>query len=389
MDNSLALPITSDYFTHDSSKDGHSKNTRERRGSMRQPSHPISAMEMAYLPSQPSTPGNDLSYPNTPGTLSRIPSPTRSNPPPLVSTKQLLVYRATMYWAFFVEGWNDGAAGPLLSVIREEYGLNFTLVSMLFVAAACGFLLGAGLNIYLTDRYGLGKIMTYCAVLQMIAYTLIGVGINFPVMCFGYGICGMTMANAQGNIFVALMPGNATSGMGMLHGFYGIGAMTAPLASTQFATRQHWSYFYFISLGVAAVTSVSSLFVFKLKPIEGAPSRTANLLTTSSALILFDVNILSELIPHASADLADSTALVQTNKYKEILRQKSVLLLAAWSLVYVGAEVTIGGWVVTFLQQMRGGGSSTGYVSSGFFGGGPLTFGDNNPLTYSRFRIQD
>lgn len=28
----------------------------------------------------------------------------------------------------------------------------------------------------------------------MIAYALIGAGINFPVMCLGYGICGVTMA---------------------------------------------------------------------------------------------------------------------------------------------------------------------------------------------------
>jgi len=38
-------------------------------------------------------------------------------------------------------------------------------------------------------------------------------------------------------------------------------------------------------------------------------------------------------------------------------------------MVYVGAEVTIGGWIVTFLDQLRGGGPSAGYVSSGFWGG--------------------
>ena len=36
-------------------------------------------------------------------------------------------------------------------------------------------------------------------------------------------------------------------------------------------------------------------------------------------------------------------------------------------------EVTIGGWIVTYIIQVRGGGPSSGYVSSGFFGG--LTFG--------------
>jgi fucose permease len=43
--------------------------------------------------------------------------------------------------------------------------------------------------------------------------------------------------------------------------------------------------------------------------------------------------------------------------------------MAFFILVYVGVEVTIGGWIVTFMLDVRGGGSSSGYVSSGFFGG--------------------
>ena len=39
----------------------------------------------------------------------------------------------------------------------------------------------------------------------------------------------------------------------------------------------------------------------------------------------------------------------------------------------IRVEVTIGGWIVTYIIQVRGGGPSSGYISSGFFGG--LTFG--------------
>ncbi|KAF9034213.1 MFS general substrate transporter [Hymenopellis radicata] len=56
-------------------------------------------------------------------------------------------------------------------------------------------------------------------------------------------------------------------------------------------------------------------------------------------------------------------------KIKQILGLKTVHLLAAFTMVYVGAEVTIGGWIVTFIQTVRGGGASSGYISSGFFGG--------------------
>ena len=59
------------------------------------------------------------------------------------------------------------------------------------------------------------------------------------------------------------------------------------------------------------------------------------------------------------------------NRYKQILTIPSVHFMAFWTLVYVGVEVTLGGWIVTFIQEKRGGGASAGYISSGFFGGTP------------------
>jgi fucose permease len=41
--------------------------------------------------------------------------------------------------------------------------------------------------------------------------------------------------------------------------------------------------------------------------------------------------------------------------------------------VSLGVEVTTGGWIVTYIIEKRGGGQSSGYVSSGFFAG--LTVG--------------
>ena len=87
----------------------------------------------------------------------------------------------------------------------------------------------------------------------------------------------------------------------------------------------------------------------------------------------------------------------KTGSYKIILTTPAVHLLALFILFYVGAEVTIGGtvlavvittsfhtcmmrpddvcllstlgWIVTFIIDVRGGGASSGYISSGFFGG--------------------
>ena len=88
---------------------------------------------------------------------------------------------------------------------------------------------------------------------------------------------------------------------------------------------------------------------------------------------------------HAAGEV-DNT---RENKYRQIFGLKTVHLLSIWSLIYVGVEVTLGGkffftnrnsstrsdargmsgWIVTFIEQKRGGDASAGYISSGFFGG--------------------
>lgn len=53
--------------------------------------------------------------------------------------------------------------------------------------------------------------------------------------------------------------------MGVLHAFYGLGAFAAPLVSTQFSQKKHWSFHYLISMGIALTGLVAIVGVFRLK----------------------------------------------------------------------------------------------------------------------------
>lgn len=91
-----------------------------------------------------------------------------------------------------------------------------------------------------------------------------------------------------------------------------------------------------------------------------------------------------EVIPEKTAEEKEQGK----STFKAVMRTRAVHLLAFFILVYVGVEVTIGGtcsaelamhsskipmlfigWIVTFIINVRGGGPSSGYISSGFFGG--------------------
>ncbi|KAF8707385.1 Major Facilitator Superfamily, partial [Rhizoctonia solani] len=254
----------------------------------------------------------------------------------------------------FMNGWNDATTGPLLPIIQSHYSIGFIVVSMLFVSNCVGYLSAALVNIHLSDRLGFGKVTLLGSVLQILAYAVLAPTPPFPVMCISYAINGFVnfdtpgigLQNAQANGFVTGIPNNTSAKLGLLHAGYGAGAFVAPLVATQFARLRKWSFHFLISLGISLINSLVLFFVFKLRrqhEIMGVPA------------------------PHS-----DNASVSRTdeNAYKMVFGSRAVQLLAIFTWVYVGAEVTVGGWIVTFIIEERGGGASAGYVSSGFFGGG-------------------
>ncbi|KAI6043917.1 major facilitator superfamily domain-containing protein, partial [Pisolithus marmoratus] len=260
---------------------------------------------------------------------------------------------ATLCWTLYLAGWNDGTTGPLLPRIQQVYNVNFAIVSLLFVFACIGFVTGALSNLVLDGRYGFGKCSFHAGSLfQVVAYCFESAAPPFPLMVLGFAINGVGMAlqDAQANGFVASLRDNPEIKMGILHAFtsspecpIGAGAFSSPLVATQFAQQPHWSFHYLCSLGLALLNTVLLTAVFGLK-------------TQDECLAQIGV---------PPCEKGNS----ERSRFRQVFALRAVHLLAFFILVYVGVEVTVGGWIVTYVMDVRGGGPSSGYISSGFFGG--------------------
>lgn len=250
-----------------------------------------------------------------------------------------------LYWCLFLAGWNDGSVGPLIPRIQKVYHVGFTIVSLTFVFACVGFIAGAMINVPLTDKLGFGKMLVFGSLCQVIAYAIQAASPPFPVFVLAFVINGVGIAiqDAQANGYIASLKHSPETKMGLLHAAYGAGALASPLVATQFAQLRHWSFHYLVSLGVAISNAALLYLVFRLKTQDEC------LITVGEAV--------------------GETGTSEQSPFRQIMSLKTVHLLAFFILVYVGVEVTIGGWIVTYIIQVRGGGPSSGYVSAGFFGG--------------------
>ncbi|KAF9219515.1 MFS general substrate transporter [Gyrodon lividus] len=274
--------------------------------------------------------------------------------PPFSSKSQTKAQRlrahiqfATLCWTMYLAGWNDGTTGPLLPRIQKVYNVNFAVVSLIFVFACTGFLTGAFSNVVLNGRYGFGKnydLILLGSILQVIGYSIEAAALPFPAFVLGYAINGIGMAlqDAQANGFVVSIKDNAEAKMGLLHAVCA-GALSSPIVATQFAQLPHWSFHYLVSLAVAAINAVLLIVVFGLKDQDECLAQIGQ--------------------PGVEQNTSEHS------HFRQIFGLKDVHLFAVFVLVYVGVEVTIGGWIVTYIIDVRGGGSSSGYISSGFFGG--------------------
>jgi len=176
--------------------------------------------------------------------------------------------------------------------------------------------------------------------------------LSFPlfVTSFFFGGVGMVLQDACGNGFIATLSKDSEYKMGMIHAAYGVGALLAPLSGTYFAQTTRWANHYLVSAALGVVNLVPLIIVFRFQRQDDC------------------LREVGEIVPDKPADEE-----VDKGKFTQMMTYKAVHLLALFLLVYIGVEVTIGGWTASFLIEIRGGGPSSGYVSTGFFGG--LTLG--------------
>uniref|UniRef100_A0A8H7Y664 Major facilitator superfamily (MFS) profile domain-containing protein n=1 Tax=Psilocybe cubensis TaxID=181762 RepID=A0A8H7Y664_PSICU len=272
-----------------------------------------------------------------------------------------IVQFLALCWSLFMIGWNDGSIGPLLPRIMQVFDVNYGTVSWIFVLTCTGVVFGALANMPLNDKYGYGKILVLGAILQMFAFITQSSARTLPFSAFAasffLGGIGMAIQDAQCNGYIALVKHEGELKMGFLQASYGLGALIAPLSSTQFAQAPtRWSGHYLISFVLSVLNVILLSAVFKFRAQDECLRESG------------------EIIPESAIRNAVSGSGSEGDgKYMQMLRMKAVHLLALFLILYIGVEVTIGGWIVTFMMVVRGGGPESGYVAAGFFGG--LTLG--------------
>ncbi|CUS15292.1 unnamed protein product [Tuber aestivum] len=245
-------------------------------------------------------------------------------------------------FSVFVSGMNDSSTGALIPYLQPGYNIGLLFVALVYLINFSGWLVAAFTNVHLTARLGMGGALTLGAAFQLSAYCLMFWKPPYPLFVFSFFLSGLGIAyqDAQANVFVANV-NNSHRWLGILHAVYGAGALLGPLVATTIAARTtHWHYFYLVTLGFAAINLVLQAWTFRDGLFKGAAAAKES----------------------ANRDL------------KKALSERTVIVLSLFFFLYVGTEVTTGGWVVEFLIRVRDGEpSKAGYVASGFWAG--LTVG--------------
>ncbi|KAI5957913.1 hypothetical protein CANMA_004345 [Candida margitis] len=265
----------------------------------------------------------------------------------------------------FTGGFSDAAPGALLPYIEAAYGINYAVTSCIWIGNAIGFIVVASMSHKIQPWLGKRYCFPVANLCSCIFYALVSSGTVFPVIVIGFffGGCGFAMAAAQCNIFLSRLDKQSTY-LSYYHGGYGIGATVAPLIATSMVNRGiKWHYFYLILLGMMIITALNLFYSFEnadedLKPWDHDED-------VSQGIEMSDLGDRGDTTNATSKPPSDMILALQNHV---------TWLIAFFCLFYQGAEVSLAGWIVTYLLDYRHSSEkTTGYVASGLWAG--LTLG--------------
>ncbi|OSD04588.1 MFS general substrate transporter [Trametes coccinea BRFM310] len=249
---------------------------------------------------------------------------------------------ASAFATLFLAGWNGGSTGALLPYIELNYRINYARVSVLFVSTFLGYVVAAASAGTLSRRIGFGHAMLISLLIEL-AGNIINSSqqVNFGVMCFGFFVVGTAFATQLGlcNAYFATLK-KPLIYTGILHGIYGLGAFASPQVATAMVTRGvPYRFFYTTNIGMNI--PVFALAWFAFRNLHALPQHTSE---------------------RSTGEVFSGNAL------RAALTSRSVWTLAVFLMLYVGAEESLGGWIVSYVLEVRKGTpEGASWVASSFY----------------------
>ncbi|KAG2213340.1 hypothetical protein INT46_007199 [Mucor plumbeus] len=269
----------------------------------------------------------------------------QTNQESLKDLKQHLKPLASAFFISIVAGLNDGSIGTIIPRLKDYYSISNETISLLFLCSALGFFISAGLNGYIVHKIGQLNTLYFGSTLMLVSFIVLSMGFPFPVMActMPFVGAGMAVLDAGMNVFTANLP-LATLMLNILHALYGVGAMISPLvASFLLKNDISWKGMYIFLSTVAIINIAMITFGFWKVDFEEVAEEN---------------------------EQQDNVKINHKELTKIAIFNRVTLISAAYILVYVGVEVTLGGWGYTWLKEGRQGDSiAMANVVSGYWAG--------------------
>ncbi|BFZ60282.1 hypothetical protein YB2330_001318 [Saitoella coloradoensis] len=270
------------------------------------------------------------------------------------------------YFAFFVFGLNDGAVGALIPRIEEYYHISHAVASLVFLMQFVGYICACSTaSLLLTHIFhNMLYISLFAIATQGLCYVLLCWGPPLPLFIISYLFSGLGLGvqEAVFNTFLGGLPG-ATKLLGALHGFYGLGAAVAPIIVTQglIDKGKVWHDYYFVMIGVSVLACV-----FVGVAYWSERTQKGNSASTGEESVTAVVEVPLESEEEAKNNSTDLTT--GQKNLKDALKYSLTWLFGIFCLLYVGMEFALGGWVVSYMEDVRHASESdAGWVATGFF----------------------
>jgi fucose permease len=283
------------------------------------------------------------------------------------------------YATFVLIGIAAGGNGVLLLAQMGSYNVDRATIGVIFFTGSVGFVLAGFHNGSLIHRFGVRVALTVGGG----AYVLAGLYLASRPPFVAFVLVQVALGYASGvlesvlNTYLASLP-DARALLNRLHAFFGVGALLGPVVASWIVGFASWTVVYLVLAAAYLPLVIGFLVSFPrqqateaLAPLPGPPPPLPE-----SAVPLPDSPVALSEPPAAPAE--SPVPGKGGGLLAAALRDRGVLLGAAFLAVYVGLEIGMGNWGFSYLVEARGlSRSLAGYSVSGYWLG----------LTVGRFLI--